>query len=63
MFDEYRKGFRKAVAEHNDEWRKMKWYEKAGVYISGPIAYGIGKLTGFMEIMKEIRDAEKDKKD
>lgn len=63
MFEEYRKGFRKAVAEHSDEWRKMNWYEKGGIYIFGPIAYGIGKLRGFIENMKEIWDAEKGRKD
>ena len=59
MFNEYREGFRKAVKDYNSEWRKMKWFEKAGVYICGPVAYGIGKLSGYFEVLKDIRDAGK----
>ena len=54
MFEEYRNGFKKAIKDYSDEWMKLKWYEKAGVYICGPIAYGIGKLSGLMEILKEV---------
>lgn len=49
MFKRYREGFRKAVKEHEQEWRSFKWYEKAGVYVSGPIAYAYGLVSGLVE--------------
>lgn len=53
MFKTYREGFRKAIEEHEEQWQSFKWYEKAGVYICGPIAYGIGSVVGFIEGIKE----------
>ena len=53
MFKLYREGFRKAVKEHEEEWRSFKWYEKAGVYIFGPAAYAYGLVSGLM--MKFVR--------
>ena len=53
MFKRYREGFRKAVKEH-EEWRNFKWYEKACVYICGPVAYTYGLVSGLVEGVCEV---------
>lgn len=54
MFKRYREAFRKAVKEHEEEWRSYKWYEKAGVHICGPVAYVYGLVSGLAEGVYEV---------
>ena len=39
MFDAYRKAFKKTIERDKSIWERLKWYEKAGIYIYGPVVY------------------------
>lgn len=56
MFDTYRKAFRKTIKKDKDIWERLKWYEKAGIYIYGPIVYVSELAKRFVNFPKDIKN-------
>ena len=56
MFDTYRKAFRKAIEKDKDVWKRLKWYEKAWIYIYGPVVYVSELAKRFVNFTKDIKN-------
>lgn len=54
MFNTYRKAFKKTIEEDREIWERLKWYEKAGIYIYGPVAYVWALAKAFSKFPKDI---------
>lgn len=56
VFNTYRKAFKKTIEEDREIWERLKWYEKAGIYIYGPVAYVFEVAKRFMNFPKDIKN-------
>ena len=54
MFKAYRRAFKKTIEEDKSIWERLKWYEKVGVYIYGPVAYVSAMLKEFSKFPRDI---------